>query len=43
MEKSKADIMKKNPLSEVAKAIHLYERSRLKVLHRKDIIIIESM
>lgn len=42
MEKSKAD--KKNPLSGVTKAIRLHDCSRLKVLHRKNIlIIIESM
>lgn len=38
MEKSKGDMMKKNPLSRVAKVIHLHECSSLKVLHRKKII-----
>lgn len=39
MKKSKGDIMKKNPLSEVAKVIHLHECSSLKMLHRRKIII----
>lgn len=43
MEKSKGDIMNKTPLSGVAKAIHLHECSRLKMLHRKNIIITEGM